>query len=281
MLATLVVVPAVGCNMWEAEPPDEVSGTGSAQLALSTEVRRDTDVARVRTTIESCDGKEHQSIEAALHEMRLPGGFEETGVPLDEQSTHRFADAFIVLAAGCYNVESMPLNAHGAPSTQCFPAHAKEIEVVDGKTTEVWLVSQCDGADVGALDTTTVTNHPPTLKSVSYNPSKFIAAGSSVILSVTAEDPDGDPLEFEWTQVGGPDCDLSVLRLDDDDGNERTEQVKITANMSGRYEFKVSIYDLLRDDKGELIRFETYLEQQGDPHASNDSLVLPLYVANE
>ena len=281
LLPSLLGIAAVGCNLWKADPPGDESNAGNAAMALSTEVSSSSDVARVRTTIQSCDGATRQEIESGLHELSLPDGFEGTGVPLDQQSSHRFAEAFLALPAGCYNVESMPLDANGQPSAVCFPAHAKEIEVTDGKTAEVWMVSQCDGPDVGAIATTTITNSPPTIRSVSYNPSKFIRAGSSVILSVTAEDPDGDPLEFEWAQVSGPNCNVSVIRLEDDGKTEKTQQVKITPMMDGRYEFGVTIYDLLRDENGKLIRFERYLEQQGDPHPSRDSLVVPLYVAKE
>jgi hypothetical protein len=282
LLPGIVGVAAMGCHLWQGgDEPNEEGKVPNAALAVSTEVAAESDVARIRVAVEGCDGSGRQEIEAEVHEMSLPGGFKDTGVPVTEGSSHRFSDAFLVLPAGCYNLEAQPLDAEGKSSASCFAAHAKDIKVVDGKTTEVWLVSQCDGPATGALDTTTITNTPPTIKSLNYNPSKFILAGSSVMLSVAAEDADNDPLDFEWTQVSGPSCNLQLIRAEDDNESEQRDAVKISPTMAGKYEFQVNVYDLMRDKDGKLIRFERYLEQQGDAHLSRDSLVIPLYVAHE
>jgi hypothetical protein len=49
-------------------------------------------------------------------------------------------------------------------------------------------------------------NHAPTIHPPS---AKTIVAGQPAVLSVSAEDPDGGPLSYEWTQVGGPSTDFS------------------------------------------------------------------------
>jgi hypothetical protein len=57
----------------------------------------------------------------------------------------------------------------------------------------VWLCCSDDndnGVDPG--------NHHPVINAIEANPDTFLA-GTSVIVTVQAEDPDGDPLDYGWS----------------------------------------------------------------------------------
>jgi len=262
------------------------SGETGLAIAVAANTGGQTDIAQMRYSIDrvACaDGEKidalNRTITVKLESMMLPGGIEAfENSALDENSEHPFADDFEVLPAGCYNIDAMPLTKDGAESTDCAPAWARGIEVVDGATSEVALISQCKGAAVGALDTLVAFNRPPTLELVKYMPSKFISEGDTDVICATANDPNGDPVEFSWTNVG-PACDKPIVVANDTAGKSTTQCVSLTATMAGSFMFEVSIYDLLHDETGKLIRFETWLRDHGYPNASHDSLRLPLYVA--
>ena len=262
------------------------SGETGLAIAAAANTGGQTDVAQMRYSINrvACaDGEKidalNRTITVKLESMMLPGGiaaFENS--PLDKNSEHPFSDHFEVVPAGCYNIDAMPLTKGGADSADCAPAWAKGISVVDGETSEVALISQCRGAAVGALDTVVALNRPPTLEQVKYMPSKFISVGDTDTICATASDPNGDPVEFTWTNVG-PVCDNPIVTANDTAGKSTTQCVSLTATMAGSFMFEVKIYDLLHDESGKLIRFEQWLRDNGYPNDSHDSLRLPLYVA--
>jgi hypothetical protein len=57
----------------------------------------------------------------------------------------------------------------------------------------IWL--DCSDDDDNGVDP---GNHSPVISAIEANPDTF-AAGTSVIVTVQAEDPDGDPLEYGWS----------------------------------------------------------------------------------
>jgi hypothetical protein len=283
-----LVLALVGCVGAHGKSGGEGSQTGETGIAISAAANAgdQTDVALMRYSINriACEDGEKvdalsRTITVRLENMMLPGGipaFENS--PLDKNSAHPFADHFEVLPAGCYNVNAAPLDKNGDSSADCAASWANGVEVLDGETTEVFLISQCKGPAVGAVDTVVALNQPPTLLNLTYTPSKFIHAGEKDIICVTAGDPNGDPVAFSWAQSGGPACDTPRVISSLKEGNNTTECIQLTPPNPASYTFQVMIYDLLRDEKGNLITFEQWLREHGYPNDSHDSLRFPLYV---
>jgi len=224
----------------------------------------------------------NRTITVRVENMLLPGGipaFENS--PLDKSSAHPFADHFEVVPAGCYNITATPLTEDGDHSADCAAARAQGVQVKDGETTEVYLISQCKGTAVGALDTTVALNRPPTIERLNYNPSKFINTGDTEVICVTASDPNGDPVEFTWAQVGVAVSDTPVVIASQRNGNSTTECVELVPTAPGTFWFEVKIYDLLHEENNDLIAYEQWLRVHGYPNDSHDLLRFPLYVAQQ
>src|SRR5690606_21566401 len=160
----------------------------------------------------------------------------------DPGSQHVFADAFLVVAAGCYDVTTTPLDAGGAPSEDCRPASARRVEVVERRTTEVFLINQCDAADPGAIDVGSGLNHAPELVTLVFEDSKFGLRGDDQIMCATVRNADGAPLDFVWNVLvdlpfDGPRV---VSEAANDDGSI-TQCVEITPLEAGRYEVLLQV----------------------------------------
>ena len=283
-----LVFALVGCVGAHEKSGAEKYQTGETGLAISTAANAGdkTDVALMKYSIDriACEDGEkidalNRTITVRLENMMLPGGIEAfQNSPLDKNSAHPFADHFEVVPAGCYNITAIPLDKNGDNSTDCAAAFAKGVKVLDGDTTEVFLISQCKGTAVGAVDTTVALNQPPTLLNLTYHPSKFISAGDKDIICVTAEDPNGDPVVFSWAQASGSACDTPRVLTSQREGNNTTECAQISPMNAGSYAFEVKIYDMLRDENNNLVPFEQWLRDHGYPNDSHDSLRFPLYV---
>lgn len=283
------LVFAAGCI--DGKPSTE-AGTGDRHLgetglAISTAVdnHNETDVKLMQYVIKrvACvEGDRFdaltRSIRVDLESMLLPGGIPEwENSPLDRDSEHPFADHFEVLPAGCYNVTATPLAEGGALSQDCAAAFDNGVQVDDGYTTEIFMISQCKGAPVGSIDTVVALNKPPEILNLTFSPSKFISEGEKTTVCATANDPNGDPVEFDWDQIGGSICGSSVV-MTQKQGDRTTQCVDIAPMEAGNYLFVVRMYDLLHDDNNKLIRFETWLAEHGYPNQSHDQLQFPVYV---
>jgi hypothetical protein len=123
--------------------------------------------------------------------------------PFDGDSAHLGADFFIALDPGCYTVTATPVSAiHGdefTASCDCSTAKSDKLEVEGGYTTEVTLISQCEGDLVGAIDALVMTNTPPTVVPDIEN--KFNNQCETVEICATGWDPDDDPIEFDFTNL--------------------------------------------------------------------------------
>lgn len=192
---------------------------------------------------------------------------------LDPASAYHFADAFWAVPAGCYDVSLTALDADSQPAAACSGATLPGVVVEDGATSEVVLVSECQlGNDpVGGLDVvgSLELNRPPQIleDGETFWPSKFDNGCHGVEVCVAASDPDGDPLVWEWEQIGGGrlfDRPV-VLRTDTVDGHER-QCVGIVAAEVGTFSFRVTVWDL---HEGVL-----------DPE-SRDELEFPLYAIGD
>jgi hypothetical protein len=235
---------------------------------------------------QSCTGEQIQpfqhSVDKPLESIRIPGGIPDLeGQPFDAASAHVFADHFMVLDAGCYRVTTTPLASGDVPTSQCTSASANA-QVRDGQTTEVLLINQCKGVDRGGIDIVASSNHPPALTALVFERSKFLLQCEEQVVCATAKDPDGDPVEFQWTRVSGPvlHANPTVVRTTQATDGSVTQCVRAIAETPARYELKVAVYDQLHAD-GHLVRFEDYFTQAGDPQVSHDELTFPFYAASD
>jgi hypothetical protein len=260
-------------------------GVTGLSIATAVDTHSETDVKQMEYVIDrvACiEGEEfdplNRTVKVNLEKMLLPGGIPAwENSPLDRNSEHPFADHFQVLLAGCYDVSATPLTGGGDLSQDCAAAFENGVQVDDGYTTEIFMISQCKGAAVGAIDTVVALNKPPDLLHLTFTPSKFITEGEKTTVCVTAADPNGDPVEFEWDQIGGSLCGATVISSEKW-GDFTTQCVDVEPMEAGDYLFEVRMYDLLHDENNKLIRIETWLEEHGYPNPSHDSLRFPVYV---
>jgi hypothetical protein len=282
------ILALAGCVEGQRQAPEGTEDTHIGETGLSigavVDTSGDMDVAFMQygiTRVACVEGESFEplkrNIRVKLEAMLLPGGVPEwENSPLDKASDHPFADHFEVLPAGCYNVTATPLAADSSASEDCAAAFTNDVQVDDGYTTEIFMISQCKGAAVGAIDTVVALNRPPELVSLTFSPSKFITAGAKTTVCVTATDPDGDPLEIEWDQIGGGLCGETLVSSSIN-GSGIAQCVDILPMELGDYLFEVRIYDLLHDENNKLMRFETWLKEHGYPNTSHDSLRFPVY----
>jgi hypothetical protein len=287
LLLGAMALAGYGCTNNQPGLADGNEVTGQTGLAINSAVDTTggTDVRFMQYGIEriACEAGEkfdalNRTVRVELTSMMLPGGIPAfDNSPLDKNSAHPFADQFEVVPAGCYNVTALPLDAAANNSKDCAAAFSNGVQVDDGLTTEIFMISQCKGTPTGALDATVALNRPPQLVNLTFSPSKYISQGQKTTVCATAVDPNGDPLEFEWTQIDGNSCGAKVVSDAQVDAGT-IECVDIDPMDVGSYLFNVKIYDLLHDENGKLIRFETWLQEHGYPNDSHASLRFPVYV---
>ncbi|MFU8806763.1 MAG: hypothetical protein ACNA8W_23345, partial [Bradymonadaceae bacterium] len=149
-LVPLLGVGLIGaaCSATDVEdiPPGSVSSTG---MALIMDYLGDSDVKGFHYIVTSCGGYEPVvDKKTDLEDLTLPGMIPFfDNKPLDSHSKHLFADHFMVLPAGCYDVKVVPLASKKEPSKDCARASARGVEVFKGLTTEILVVSQCKGPE--------------------------------------------------------------------------------------------------------------------------------------
>lgn len=193
--------------------------------------------------------------------------------PFSSTTEHDFTDIFMLLGAGCYDLVASPLDADGLPSQDCYDAVSDgPVEVIDGQTTEVVLISTCEGQSTGGLDSIVVFNVEPTISDLTYDPSKFTTVCEPVVVCAEATDPNSDPMEFVWSVPDGSFTVVSSEQI----GATMTECIEVTANGPGTQQIDVTIYDLLDDGT----RIEDYLASIGNPVPSHDMLTVPLHVSD-
>ena len=271
-IAILGMILGCGQNTSDDEAPEvEEEETG---IALGVGVQDNTDVDGFRFVIQECDqGAVAVDEIHSLEQLLLPGALGEVENRLfDEGSEHLFADHFEVLSAGCYDVDVQPVTASGDPSQQCEPASAEEVFVVNGKTTEILLVSQCHSPQMGSVDSIAALNNPPVIESVDYSPSKFTYECEDVEICVTAYDPDSDPMEFVFEQTAGDKLRFPLEFTEPTvKGDRATACMQAVPVFNDDYEFTVSVYDQVWDGD-EPVRIEDYVGLK-----SRAELSFPMY----
>lgn len=162
---------------------------------------------------------------------------EEESLPIslgDGAAGHLFADAFFVLEPGEYRVCALPL--HGEePSSECAPAEMV-VTAQPELTTEVLLVSQCEGEPSSAVDVIVELNDPPVITAVTLDPSKFVTVCETLTITVEAEDPNGDELNpvYDFQIVSSPGTGALL---------DARGPVATLAGSPGDYVIEVKVFD--------------------------------------
>ena len=124
-------------------------------------------------------------------------------------------------------------------------------------------------------------NHPPSFTSVTHDPNKFVSCPAEVTICVTAEDPDKDPILFQWAQLQGPPPVTGPVQVSHDQADGVAHHcVHYTfADKGATYLFEVTAMDLFYDDQGQLVTAETWFEEQGlEGISSRATLEVPVHV---
>lgn len=189
----------LSCGSQPIEEPDD--GVGSLRAAI--EIGPSThDVTAVRFDLvladSGCDAPALATLTVPLEAELAPAS-----VLGGETTSHHFASGLFTVAPGDYRACATPLRADSNASDEC--AQASELATVAAEqATQLTLVSQCRGTPTGGLDVAVAFNDPPQITAVTVTPSTFITVCESASLAVTAEDPNGDALSYDWSVVSGP-----------------------------------------------------------------------------
>lgn len=232
---------ALACSANDTHQKDEGK---VGELALAVTLADAThDVAAFEFSIfeagEGCDGTPVDSRVAGLVGGGLPAWLAAEGAGGD----HPFADGLFVLEAGNYDVCATPLSEQGEPSAVCDVATG-EVDVNEGATTEIVLISQCQASSAGIADIVATLNTTPQVLDLSIEPSKFINTCEEATITAQVDDADGDDVEVEWEVLAAPPgADYEL----DGDGPSAT----FSADTEGEYELQLTLTDVY-DGQSEL-----------------------------
>lgn|GEM_PF-6323695 len=195
-----VAVFTLSCGSQPVGEPDERAGSLRAAIEIGASTH---DVAAVRFDLvavdDGCDAAALSTLTVPLEAELAPASV--TG---GEAGAHHFASGLFTVAAGDYRVCATPLRADAVASDDC--AQTSDVTTVAAElTTQVTLVSQCQGASAGGLDVAVALNDPPHITAVTVTESTFITVCESANIAVSAEDTNGDALTYGWSVVSGPD----------------------------------------------------------------------------
>jgi hypothetical protein len=284
LMAAAAVGLGLGCS--EAGPdliPVEPEVTA---LKLGVDLAQVADVEAIKFEVTPVDCRTGAKIgdvivgTRPLSELHIPGGVPSLeNNPLDKGSAHLFADLFVTVAAGCYDVRTTPVTPGGYPSKVCAAAWKKGVRVAEGKTTEILLINQCMGRDPGNIDIIATLNREPEIKKVEFKQSKFVTCGEKQIICATASDPDKDPLEFVWRVGPGVAAPVVVSHDLDPATGEITQCIAVSAKDEGKYPVSLTVYDLIWSRRG-LVHIEDFLAAEGYPSESRAENDFWFYVAD-
>jgi hypothetical protein len=259
---------------------EDSGGTERSALMLRAQIPAGNDTASISFAVQPVDCTSAAPAGAAivqtvpLEDQMIPGNTGLANKPLDQGSSHFFADFFKVVPAGCYNVTTTPLQADGSVSKVCAAAFKNGVVVSAGQTTEIFLINQCAGSDPGGIDVISALNHEPTLDDVKFVDSKF-ACGQPAQVCLAGHDVDSDPLQFTLAADG---CDVTaVAEAKCTPGAGETQCFSLDCHSVGQHKLVATVYDLVwRNEK--LVRIEDWLAQEGYPNPSRGQLAFHTYV---
>jgi cellulase/cellobiase CelA1 len=198
----------------------------------------------------------------------------------EDDSQHPFSDAYFTLAPGCYDVSVTPLDDAGTASATCAPAQQEKVEVFADQTTEIVLVSQCEGRDMGGLDGVSVLNRPPTIESVAFEPSRYVRCGDVERICAEVSDEDHDPLELVFqSSTSNPASLTPTLSVDEANGETLRQCVDVTPTKAGAYTLNLTAYDLAYLG-GQRARIEDILSTQAQPLPSHTTTEIVFYATD-
>ncbi len=226
----------------------QVAGTGMLRIGLASAPDEAFDVVQVRFVVTSSATGQSQEATVFLEEEGLPEALDAARAGV------RFADWFVVLNAGDYLVQAMPLTQTGAPSVSCSTAMGSA-SVLSGATTEIVLESACGGVRSGALDVVFVLQPTPFIEELFVEDSKFICEDEALLATLAL-----------GASVDGSDCTWTVSGTPDNVGEEsyclvsNGGQASFSANAPGRYELTVSV---ATSSISTALRFPVYVSSCG------------------
>lgn len=192
--ALMTAMPA--CNQEAKEP--EATGYLRAAITVGGDHHDVTAIHYVVVDVAgSCNDAPLAETTSPLENEAIPGSVLPPG-----SGTHAGGDGLFVLPAGNYRICATPLGLNGL-SQECAPTEGPAA-VIPGATSEIVLVSQCQGDPTGAVDTVVALNDPPQIVDLTIAPSKFILACETATIIATAEDPDGDAFTYAWSITTTP-----------------------------------------------------------------------------
>lgn len=288
--AALVAGVAVGCAGTDGEnEPDDIERTA---MEMTVELDDKVDVAGIRFSIFEHQQDDPQYVqEHNLEEMTLPEAMPEfLEDPFDEDSEHLFARHTQPIDTGSWDVMAEPIDEDGQLVDECEPVTAEGVEVEEGETTQVLLVSQCEvtdpekvlaePADEGELDAVAALNHPPQITSVQAVPSDELQCPATLELCADVVEPDRDPVVFDWVVLEGPEPlegpTETVFEEDNGDWHKCVEYV--LPDETANYLFELTVWDRFIVD-GQLITVEGWYRDQGFGEIeSRDTATIPVSV---
>ena len=228
LFIALTALAFVACDPGDP-PPDNV---GLVQLAAGS--GETFDVAKFEMKIFPAGADCSDSMPVATAVVDLENDPAPAWLP--EIEGHAFSGQSFVLEAGDYLVCVAPLQADDSPSALCAIASVDPVTVAAGDTTEVVLVSACNGAGTGGLDVIAALGEPPTIESLDVAPSKFITVCETATLTAAASDTDGMPVSDITFAV--TDAPLGATP-----SVTGTNPATFDAITAGRYELTVTAID--------------------------------------
>lgn len=266
IVLAMSTIAGVASSCGSEKPKEPVLGSAKTALRTASMIDKNSDVTGMKYTVTPCNSPSNPIIvDRPLEDQILPGNIPElANNPLDKDSSHLYADLFLTVTPGCYNISVQPTTAAGGNSAICAPAWKSGVQVAEGETVEVFLMSQCAGNDPSAIDTIAAINHEPSLSKVAFDSSKFVCGGSERIC-VFGSDVDKDPLEFELVVPTG--CTVSGPPIP----HFGEACFSITCHDWGRVALTAKVYDLVWSN-GQFVRIEKWLSDEGYPNESHGQL---------
>ena len=143
-IAVVLLGGMIALTMACGELDDE--DLGSTGLGLWTQTFGEVEVEAVRYRVTRCDAEEIVAERVvSLADKALPSGaIGGLGGIFHPESRRVFADYFVALPVGCYDIYVTPVDAEGKRDKRCLSVVRRGVEVEAGQTREVVLISQCN-----------------------------------------------------------------------------------------------------------------------------------------